>query len=265
MEEKSSTLKSLLSKDHHSIWLSIGLHLLPGILATVIFIPLAQFFWNNNLPTVLALYCVIIVILIPFEYGVILYLSKKKEATSTNSGDQTKFPSIIRNTHKTSTKTIILYSFLALVWIVFIMAFVDKQLGVSTWINENWFQWLPEYYDIAGVYTNPKQYSTGILVLILFLSLIIGAIIGPYVEELYFRGFVMPRMAKNTWISPVLNAVLFASYHLWTPWMLPMRILGLIPMIFLVWWKKDIKIGIYSHIALNFLGDVIMVIPVFFA
>ena len=264
MEEKTHNLKSLLAKDNHPIWLSIGLHLFPGILAAAFYIPMAQLFWKNNLPVILALYFVIIVILIPFEYGVILYLSKKKNNKSQNLVERMEFPSIIRNTKKNSTKILILFSSLALIWIVFIMGFVDKQLGVSTWIYDNWFTWLPEYFDMAGVYNNPEQYSTGILVLVISLTLIFGAIIGPFIEEIYFRGYLMPRMAKNTWVSPVLNALLFALYHLWTPWILPMRVLGLLPMIFLVWWKKDVKIGIYSHIALNLLGDVVMVIPIFF-
>ena len=175
-----------------------------------------------------------------------------------------KFPSIIKNTQKNSAKSTILFSLLALIWIVLIMAGVDNLLGVSDWIHENWFGWLPEFYDYTGLYNNPEQYSTGILVGVLLLSLVFGAIIGPFGEEIYFRGYLMPRMGNNTWIAPLLNVVFFALYHLWTPWMLPMRVIGLLPMVFLVWYKKDLKIGIYSHIALNLLGDVIMVIPLFF-
>lgn len=264
MEEKSNNLKLILSKDHHSLWLSIVLHLFPGILATLIYIPLVQYFWQIEIPIVLALHIVLIVILIPFELGVILYSSKNKTETTQNLNNQMKLPSIIKNTKKNSIKIIILLSFVSLFWAVLIMGFVDKQLGVSDWILQNWFQWLPEYFDFSGVYLHPEQYSTGILVLVLILSLIVGAIIVPFIEEIYFRGFLMPRLVKNKWFSPVLNAVLFALYHLWTPWMMPMRILAILPMIFLVWWKKDIKIGIYSHIALNLEGDVIMVIPLSF-
>ncbi|MHA1673791.1 MAG: lysostaphin resistance A-like protein [Promethearchaeota archaeon] len=264
MVENTNRLKSLLAKDSHPMYLSILLHLIPGILATLFYIPLAKYFWEHSLPTIFALYVVLIFILIPFEYGLILLLSKEKKEKTQNLGEKMKFPSIIKNTKKNSTKSTILLSFLALVWIVLMMAVADDALGVSAWIHENWFQWLPEFYDISGVYYNPEQYSTGILVLVLVLTLFFGAIIGPFIEEIYFRGFLMPRMAKNKWISPLLNAFLFALYHLWTPWFLPMRILGLIPMIFIVWWKKDVKIGIYSHIALNLLGDVIMVIPLFF-
>ena len=256
MEEKSNKLKLILSNDNHSLWLSIVLHLFPGIVAGLVYFPVAQLFWNNNIPTVLALHTVLIVILVPLELGIILFSSKKNSII--------KLPSIILNTNKNSKKDIILYSFLSLVWAVLILGFVDKQLFVSDWIFQNWFNWLPEFYDMTGVYTNPELYSNGIRVLVLIASLIIGAIIGPFIEEIYFRGFLMPRLVKNKWFAPVLQSVLFALYHLWTPWMMPMRVLAVLPFIFLVWWKKDIKIGIYSHIALNLLGDVIMVIPLLF-
>ncbi len=264
MEEKSNKLKLILSKDNHSLWLSIGLHLFPGILTALAYFLVAQLFWKNNIPIVFAFYAVLIVILIPLELGIILFSSKKKTDLTENYISKIKLPSIILNTNKNSKKVVILFSFLALFWAVLIMGFVDKQLGVSNWILQNWFNWLPEFYDMTGVHTNPELYSTGIRVLVLILTLIFGAIIAPFIEEIYFRGFLMPRLVKNKWFAPVLQTVLFALYHLWTPWMVPIRVLAIFPLIFLVWWKKDIKIGIYSHIALNLLGDVIMVIPLFF-
>lgn len=264
MEENRNSLKDLIKKDFHSTGLSIGLHLFPGILATALYIPLARFFWNNNIPTIFALYSSMILILIPFEYGILIYLSKKNNRVVLNFKERIIIPSIVENRAKNKPKTIIIFSLIALFWTVFILGFIDKQLGISVWIYENWFNWLPEYYTIASVYTNPENYSKGILALILVATLIFGAIIGPYVEELYFRGFLMPRIVKNKWVSPVLNAILFAFYHIWTPWMIPMRILALLPLTIFVWWKKDIKIGIYSHIVLNLMGDVILVIPLFF-
>lgn len=264
MEENSHNLISLLSKDQHPIWLSVLLHVFPGMLAMVVYIPMAKLFWDYDLPVIFALYSVIVFILIPFEYGLIRYLSRKKVSIPHNLNHKWTLPSILRNIHKTPTLGLILFSLLALFWTVFIMGVLDKQLGVSVWIYENWFSWFPEYLDMAGVYTHPDQYSPGVLILLLSLTLIFGAILGPFIEEIYFRGFLLPRMVNNTWVSPVLNAILFAFYHLWTPWMVPMRILALLPMILLVWWKKDVKIGIYSHIGLNLLGDVILVIPIFF-
>jgi len=78
MEEKSNKLKLILSNDNHSLWLSIALHLFPGIVAGLVYFPVAQLFWNNNIPTVLAIHVVIMVILVPLELGIILFSKKKK-------------------------------------------------------------------------------------------------------------------------------------------------------------------------------------------
>ena len=54
--------------------------------------------------------------------------------------------------------------------------------------------------------------------------LLIG-IIGPTVEELYFRGPLLPRIDRLGAWAPVLNSGLFALYHFWSPWQLPVRLL----------------------------------------
>ena len=114
MEEKSNKLKLILSKDHHSLWLSIVLHLFPGILATLVYIPLAQYFWQIDIPIVLALHIVLTVILIPLELGIILFSSNKKTDLTENENTVKKLPSILLNTNKNSKKIVFLFSFLSL-------------------------------------------------------------------------------------------------------------------------------------------------------
>jgi hypothetical protein len=45
-------------------------------------------------------------------------------------------------------------------------------------------------------------------------------------------------------LALLLNAVLFACYHLWTPWNAPSRIVGFFPIAYVMWSKQDIGIGI---------------------
>ncbi len=47
--------------------------------------------------------------------------------------------------------------------------------------------------------------------------------------------------------APFVNAVLFSLYHFFTPWQNPGRILGLLPMVYAVWWKRNVYIGIAVH------------------
>ena len=63
-----------------------------------------------------------------------------------------------------------------------------------------------------------------------FVLLIGGAVVAPFVEELFFRGFVFPGLRKrwNWKIAAVISAGLFAMAHLLPTSILPIFILGFI-------------------------------------
>jgi len=46
----------------------------------------------------------------------------------------------------------------------------------------------------------------------------LNVILGPLVEELYFRGYLLPRLHRFGIWAPLINISLFAAYHLWKPW-----------------------------------------------
>jgi membrane protease YdiL (CAAX protease family) len=71
------------------------------------------------------------------------------------------------------------------------------------------------------------------------------------VEELYFRGYLLPRLARYGWWAPAINTVLFSLYHFFTPWQNLTRILALLPMVYAVWGRRDIRIGLGAHVMLN--------------
>ena len=94
-------------------------------------------------------------------------------------------------------------------------------------------------------------YSPQVLRTTFLLGFLIGGFVGPIVEELYFRGYLLPRMAQFGRWTPLVHAVLFSLYHFWTPWQNVSRIALMVPLTYLVWWKRNIYIGMIAHIALN--------------
>jgi len=58
--------------------------------------------------------------------------------------------------------------------------------------------------------------------------------------------------------APAVNVALFALYHLWSPWVLPGRVLALLPMTYTVWRRRNIYLGITVHCALNTIGTVVV-------
>ena len=73
----------------------------------------------------------------------------------------------------------------------------------------------------------------------------------PLVEELYFRGYFLPRMQGR--FATLFHSFLFAAVHVFTPWMVITRTQGLLPLLFRVK-KKNIYIGMIVHILGNSLA-----------
>jgi hypothetical protein len=54
--------------------------------------------------------------------------------------------------------------------------------------------------------------------------------------------------------SFVSNTVLFSLYHFWQPYVYLTLIIALLPMIYLVWKTKDLRLAILTHCLLNIVG-----------
>jgi membrane protease YdiL (CAAX protease family) len=78
--------------------------------------------------------------------------------------------------------------------------------------------WLPQWFEMRDV-ALLAQYSRPSLVLTFWLSLALNGIAAPIVEEMYFRGYLMPRLSRFGRWTPVLAVGLFTLYHLWQPYL----------------------------------------------
>ena len=67
--------------------------------------------------------------------------------------------------------------------------------------------------------------------------------LGPIVEELYFRGWLLPRLERFGRCAPVLNAALFSLYHVWAPWQVVSRFVAVLPFIGAVWLQRNVYLG----------------------
>ena len=64
--------------------------------------------------------------------------------------------------------------------------------------------------------------------------------------------------------APFFGAVLMPIYHFWSPWFVFVRIAALLPLVYTVWWKCSVYIGIAMHCLINLVGDVLISIPLVF-
>lgn len=238
------------SVQQHSILKSIVLHLLPGVLILAVYIMGASFAmrWKPSLALLTALNLAIILVLIPFELGYLFYQGKKKN-------------------NKLSLKGVVLYREripfwqyavfvpILLIWAVFCFAIISPP--TEEFLIKTFFAWLPNWLIPSPVDT--AQFSAEpAFALIGLLSLVLQTIAGPIVEELYFRGYLLPRISYLRGWAPVVNVVLFSLYHFFTPWQNPARVLALLPLVYVVQWRRNIYLSIVLHVVLNVVGPALI-------
>ncbi len=224
--------------EKHPTTQSVILHLLPGILVGCFFLLTRQPVINMGYPSVIALILAYAFILIPVELGVLVYQGKKQMGRFTLQG-------II-----SYRNSIPWWQYPAWVLVIFISvgAIFTLLKPFDAFLQEWLFSWVPGINN--GLDGN---YSRGTLILTYSLVFIFVAILAPLVEELYFRGYLLPRMKGK--YAPLFHSFLFAAQHALEPWMIITRTLGFLPILFGVK-KKNIYIGIIVHILCNMVNVV---------
>lgn len=231
--------------EQHSIIKSIILHLLPGILILIFYIIVAPIFERNGIPSMNALLLAIAVVLIPFELGFLLYQGKKKNGRFSLKG-------IVLYRRPVRVWQYIAISLPCIIWAILLLTLVTQP--IDKYLIDKVFFWLPGWFNMTNFVNNIEQYSKVSLLWAGILGLIFNGIAGPVVEELYFRGYLLPRISRLKAWAPLVNVVLFSIYHFFTPWQNPARILAILPMVYAVWWKKNIYIGIIIHCLINIIS-----------
>src|SRR4030042_5707618 len=222
----------------HSTAKSIILHLLPGILVGAFYFLALQPVARMGYPSIIALYLALAFVLVPVELGFLLYQGKKKTRRFTLQG-------II--SYRTPIPW---WQYLLWVSIIFVIvgAIMTLLEPVDSFLQKNLFFWMPDLNSGLDGF-----YSKSILIVTYSMSLIFNVFLGPIVEELYFRGYLLPRMKGK--FAPLLHSFLFAAVHVFTPWMIIARTIGFLPIIFGTT-KKNIYVGMIVHMLCNAVGFV---------
>jgi len=223
----------------HTILQTVLLHLLPGVLITIVFVCLGPWLSQNHLPPLLTLLIPILLILIPFELGWITFQGWRRNKKLSLDG-------IVINREPLPKKDYLFLIPLLLFWsIMSFMLLKNFDLAILS----NFFAWLPDWFQISMI--TPNNYSQSILATTFILFLLLNGFAGPIIEELYFRGYLLPRMEYLKGWAPVVNILLFSLYHFFSPWQFFTRILAFYPWAFVVRWKNNIYLSMLTHCLLN--------------
>lgn len=228
-----------LLADRHSVPLSIALHLVPGGLIVAVYALIgAPISRAIGAPIFAAWAIALAVVLFPIWFG-LLWLGKQKTGRYTMRGG------VVHYRDKPFSRgkiTLIGIGFLLYMFIVSL-----SLAPLDAWTYDHLFTWVTFESSGSSGTTYLDSYSKdAVLLTLLFCGPFTGFIL-PLIEEYYFRGFLLPRLPQLGRWAPLFNTALFSIYHFWAIWTVPSKILFLLPGIWFVWGKHDIRASIWMH------------------
>jgi membrane protease YdiL (CAAX protease family) len=232
------------TSEQHSFNKSLALHLLPGVFIVTLFVASVPLVMSVGYPPMLA-------ISIGSFFGLAfqvwhLYHEGKK------SNDKWSLEGIVLY-----QEPMPIWQYFALVPLFVIAAFlIDWMTTPLRLALLNSLPWLPEWFEMRDT-SLLLGYSRSVLVVTFGFQLLINGIAAPFIEESYFRGYLMPRLSRFGRWTPVIETALFTIYHFWQPYYWITQFLPFLPIICAVWWKRNIKLGIVTHMALNLVGGLL--------
>lgn len=220
----------------------LALHLIPGALMTAGFVALAPIIQAVGYPPIAALLVAIVLVLVPFELGVLWWAAR---------GQHVRVRDLVPYRQPLPAR-----DWLWLVPALVLLAFVGfgVHMAIEPQLIERLFGWLPEWFVRPIDADSVRDYSATAWVVTLAAYFAINGLLGPIVEEVYFRGYLLPRMEHLGRWAPLVNVSLFSLYHFWSPWQFLARILGIGPMVYAVRSRRNIYLGMAVHCTLNTLG-----------
>jgi uncharacterized protein len=232
--------------ESHSIWKSVILHLLPGLLALLVFILLARPVEALGYPSIMPWLITALCVIIPFELGYLFYEGQKRNGRLSLNG-------VILYRQPMKVSEMVLWT--ALTFIAVLILFVLSG-PVTNYLETKVFAWVPGWF-MVDIGLEGGGFTKSALLIVNLASVLVFVIGIPIVEEMYFRGYLLPRISYLGGWAIVVNSVLFALYHFYTPWVFVTRMLITLPLAYVAYRKQNIIPGIVVHIIANSV-DVIM-------
>jgi membrane protease YdiL (CAAX protease family) len=232
----------------------ILLHLLPGALVTLIYLLLGSLFSRNGLPSILGFFAASVLVLFPFQIGAPFLLARRE-------GRSISLRHVFLFRDRIPVWQTILLALGSMVWAGLVFTIAGSALVDP--IRQALFSWVPAWVDPGSYLLNP-EISQSMKVVAWGLGIVFVVFLGPVIEEFYYRSYLLPRMAALRGWAPLVGSVLFALYHFWSPWLFVIRVIAMLPMVYAVWWKRNVWIGILAHCLLNLIGDTLLTLPLVF-
>jgi uncharacterized protein len=240
----------------HSVWKSIALHLGPGILMLGFYLATAPIVMAWGFPPLFASLLTIPLILVPSMLGYLGYEARR----TTGRFDPM---AVVGYRAVIPVGRMAWYTVGLIVWGAVSFMLMETLIGPG--LVEAVFGWLPAWFINPADFDAIVSMSTGRQVIFLGSLLLFAGIVAPIVEEIYFRGHLLPGIARFGIWAPIINVFLFTLYHFESPWEAPGRFVMVLPLVYLVWRTRSLRLGIIVHVLLNTLSALALIAAVVLA
>jgi membrane protease YdiL (CAAX protease family) len=236
---RTAGLAERLLADRHSLPLSIALHLVPGALIVVVYLLVTQPLDRAvGLPPFLGWALAMCLALVPFEFGLLLWLGHRRHGRFALR-EVVHYLDRPLPGGKLAARVVPL-----IVWFLVVSTALTP---LDNLVFRKLFAWVPFDGSGAGLTSYLDGYSHTLMVTSLAVCIPLTGLLLPAVEELYFRGFLMPRLPHQGRWTALISSTLFSVYHLWSPWVVLSRITYLLPAFILVRRNRDLRISVGAH------------------
>ena len=217
--------------DEQSAWGSAAFHLVPGALNTIAYLLIAYGLRNTHVPAMVAMMVASLFVLLPLE----LFLVLRAPRTAL----------YLKGLRATPDWRMYLAT-----TVVFSLLLPGIVVPFEPTLKTSFFAWVPPWaqlYSLNGL----RELNPSVRVLIAGLSMLVFGVAGPIVEEIYFRAFLLPRIARWGWKSATWSALLFSVYHFWQPWTSPAILFSFVVPCLVVWRSRNPAFSLVSHVLTN--------------
>lgn len=237
------------AKDKSSFPLLVALHLLPGAVQMTAYMVLAPLLLRAGATRTLAYLAAVLMAGLPCMIVVLVCARGRRKPR-----DPVIHPVIGNREPMPVWQYVALYvPLLALAFVVLVATAPLNRL-----LAEQVFFWLPDY--LQPDWQPPAPPNRALVLLGLLLQVVIDGVAAPVTEEVYFRGFLLPRMWRLGGLAPAANALLFTIQHFWQPYNWVLILLLSLPLAYVVWWKRNIYIAMLVHGSANTIGAILALV-----
>ncbi|MGB7873455.1 MAG: CPBP family intramembrane glutamic endopeptidase [Anaerolineales bacterium] len=250
VEATQSVSTAVETNEQHSIGKSLALHLLPGVFILALFLASAPFVMRAGFPSLFAMVTVGVTFGLGFQVWHLYYEGKKLNGKWSLDG-------IVKY-----REPMPVWQYFVLVPLFVIAAFIiDGLTSPIKIVFLNMFPSIPQWFELRDI-SVLTAYPKSALTITFVLHILLNGIAAPIIEEMYFRGYLMARISRFGRWTPVLESALFTLYHFWQPYYWISQFFFILPVVSAVYWKRNFKLGLIVHMALNTIGGLLLMAQV---